>query len=270
MLGGTRARNERRLDRWDCPEGPPSPPTFSPSGRREQDVSERKESFMIQRIGNACAVLVLFGAIRPGALCLAKPPDLPGDIRQQCPLGREGQQAEGFAARPQDLEPQVVNPSTPRLPVQRTREENLTSPLRMSAPRPRQESARPALSIRELEARHLFDIAELCVSLGDLAKARTCYEEAHVICPTSACGRLAIDRLRELDRARFGAGGDTAEEQEAPPVRSSYRETTEDSRRGASQPRMRDANQPSEEDVRRQEMLRETEPLGTAPLRPSS
>jgi Flp pilus assembly protein TadD len=57
-----------------------------------------------------------------------------------------------------------------------------------------------ALTPRQQEARALFDIAERCQKNGDRDMARTCYEEAHLLAPQTDFGRLAIQRLSELDK----------------------------------------------------------------------
>ena len=56
---------------------------------------------MFPRIGFAC---LLFGALSPSSICLAKPADLPGDLVQRCPEARDGQQIEGFSQRPDAVE----------------------------------------------------------------------------------------------------------------------------------------------------------------------
>ena len=64
----------------------------------------------------------------------------------------------------------------------------------------------------EEQVRTLYETGERCRNTGDLAMARTCYEEVHLLSPTSCYGQLAIQRLSELDMTREGA-----EEQEEPP-----------------------------------------------------
>jgi hypothetical protein len=197
-------------------------------------------------------VLAVAAAMTPGAICLAKPPDLPADITQHCPTGREGEHAQGFSARPQR--------QADRQQVQRGREHIVARPAW-----PQEEQA--PLTPREIQARHLFDIAEHCRRLGDVAKARTCYEETHLLCPDSAWGRSAIDRLRALDRARMPL--DAGEEQEAPPERIRQRDVNPP-RRDSTLPTRRERSQRpvSDDDARRREMLRTTQPLGTPPEYP--
>lgn len=61
------------------------------------------------------------------------------------------------------------------------------------------------------QARRMFEMAERCRRDGKREQARTCYEEAHLLSPTSRHGRLAIQRLVELE-----AIDDASEEQEEP------------------------------------------------------
>lgn len=214
---------------------------------------------MIQRIGiNA----LLASAISLNVPCLAALPELPGDHLHPCPDGRDRQQLDGFTPRPDE-------PGTmPHRPADAIDHGKRTLPVPRVAVRP----PRPADSVvsptmRDRQAKLLFDLAEQCRALGDFVKARICYEEAHLLSPGSTCGRLAINRLRDLDRAR--RDGDTAEEQDIPPARQNFRVPTE--RRGgvSGEPvrRTRDAR-PASEDDRRQEMLRSTQPLDTLPQRP--
>lgn len=195
---------------------------------------------MIPWIGTVVAALLTLGALCSPSIAWAawaKPADLPANVQQQCPEGRDGQQAEGFRARPSDLAPQIFT---------------------------------PAPTSNDLQARRLFEIAERCRAAGDDDKARTCYEEVHLLSPGSPEGRLAIDRLWELDRARLRthADADTAEEQDAPPLRRLHREPTE-RRRHVAEPalRRRESIRPVDGDARHKAMLRSTEPLETLPER---
>ena len=131
----------------------------------------------------SAAVLAAVLGVGPAPRGLAKPPDLPVDHRHQCPEGRE---SVGPAAPAEE----VARPGSDFSPVSAA-----------DAP-------------RLMEARHLFEVAERCRRKGDVAKARTCYEEVHLMCPTSRYGRLAIDRLQELEQASI----DATEEQDAPPA----------------------------------------------------
>ncbi len=59
---------------------------------------------MCQWIGSLFAAALALGALCSPTISWSKPPDLPGDISQQCPEGRDGPQAAGFAERPAPLE----------------------------------------------------------------------------------------------------------------------------------------------------------------------
>ena len=75
--------------------------------------------------------------------------------------------------------------------------------------------------------------------------------------------------LMSLKVDRTPRSGEDAEEQDAPPTRTMYREPTE--RRGAiaqPAPRARERERRIDDDLRREEMLRSTEPLETQPQRP--
>jgi hypothetical protein len=139
------------------------------------------------RGGLAC--LLCFPAL---AAAEAKPPDLPLPQEFLCPELREGPgRGELFETE------RRANP-----------EADVDEPVRVE------------------QARAMFAIGERCRRLGDLDKARTCYEETHLLSPTSRYGRLAMQRLAEIDEGR----GTTEEEQgprpgkrrrralEAPPV----------------------------------------------------
>ncbi len=98
-------------------------------------------------------------------------------------------------------------------------------------------------------ARHVFQVGERCRSQGNLDMARTCYEEAHLLSPTSRPGRLAIQRLHELEQDRGGA-----EEQEEPPLPPRRTPTTEEpplQQRGPVKP-----------EQMYEEMRRNSQPLG--------
>ena len=69
-------------------------------------------------------------------------------------------------------------------------------------------------TLLEAQARAMFKIAERCLKNGDLDKARTCYEETHLLAPETRYGRRAIQRLTDIDSARSGHVSGAAEEQE--------------------------------------------------------
>ena len=103
----------------------------------------------------------------------------------------------------------------------------------------------------------IFERAERHRQLGQMPEARRAYEEVHLLAPTSRVGREAIQRMRDLDNP----GNDFTEEQEPPLSRSAYRP--------GEQPR-RDVNRVKPSRSEWQDMLRDTEPLGVAPVRSES
>jgi hypothetical protein len=214
---------------------------------------------MTQRIWAVCAALAF-----QAAPALAKPGDLPVDIMQQCPEGRE---TDGPLERPRpEFATQPAgdfSPSTPRatgaggdlLPATRgngwidrdlapRRAHQVRDSIRRVRRAPLDFDATPD----DLQAQHLLNLAEQCRREGDYARARICYEEAHLLNPTSRCGRLAIDRLHGLDRERFGdLLGDAEEAEDVAPLPS----------RRAPEERLREMEG-------FEEMLKSTVPLGDA------
>src|SRR3954469_15681098 len=119
------------------------------------DNHERRESFMSKSRWSAAVLATLLG-VGPASVSAAKPPDLPVDQNHQCPEGRE---------------PIAPAPFTPE-ELGRLLHEVAEAPVEAAAP-------------RLAEVRHLFEIAERCRLKGDLAKARTCYQEVHLMSPTT-------------------------------------------------------------------------------------
>ncbi|MCI0685420.1 MAG: hypothetical protein L0Y71_25245 [Gemmataceae bacterium] len=242
---------------------------------------------MIQWIGAAVAALLTLGALCSPTIAWAKPADLPAEVQQQCPDGRDGQHAEGFGPRPTEPPPSPsgrgVTPAALRIRAE----------------------AVPALTPVDLQARELFELGEHSRAAGDPIKARVCYEEAHLLSPTSPHGRLAIDRLWELDRARL-KNAEQADAQSprqlrgepTQPRRETSRSMDDDGPLGyldlvvrwvlweqAAPPRplrceptgrpcgrnveptlrQRETTPTADDDARLQQMLRSTEPLGTQP-----
>ena len=159
----------------------------------------------------SAAVLAALLGIGPASVSLAKPPDLPIDQNHQCPDGRE---------------PVAPVPFTPE-ELSRLVEEVVEAPVEAAAP-------------RLAEVRQLFEVAERCRLKGEFVEARTYYQEVHLMSPTSRYGRLAMDRLREVEQAEMA---DTAEEQDAPPLK----------------PVSKPAPSPQE---RSRELLKRSQPLG--------
>jgi hypothetical protein len=129
----------------------------------------------------ACGLVALL-CFTSGAVCVAKPPDLPVEQGIACPEGVDGP-APGDLFGPQR---------------------------RSAAPVPVDSD----VTDRTDEARQVFQKGERWRSMGALVKARTCFEEAHLLSPTSRFGRRAMQRLIELEQL-----DEPGEEQEEPQPR---------------------------------------------------
>jgi hypothetical protein len=153
-----------------------------------------------------------------GSRSLAKPPDLPVDLA----VDLEEKEAPGgltlgfdlFTGKlslnltlPKDLGLPWM-PGT-KLPTP-SGKPGAALPVRATTP----DATREPVTLKQLQARVLFEIAERCLRRGDLDKARTCYEEVHLLAPETAAGWQAIQRLADIDNARASApaGGAAAHE----------------------------------------------------------
>jgi hypothetical protein len=131
----------------------------------------------------------------------------------------------------------------------------------------------------DAEAARLLALGERCRQIGDYAQAAVCFEEAHLVSPTSIAGRLAIDRLREMEVERFGGPRGAAEEAELPAFATPQRPVIEPRegstpRQPASQPGTSPERKPQLPPVptpnernelqKLKEMLDSTVPLGGA------
>jgi hypothetical protein len=63
-----------------------------------------------------------------------------------------------------------------------------------------------------LTARRIFQIAERCLNKGDLDMASSCFQEVHLLAPTSRYGQRAIERLSQIESRKAQTGD--AEEQD--------------------------------------------------------
>ncbi len=134
---------------------------------------------MAKTIFCTCAALALLGSLGVASRVSAKPPDLPVELSVN--LDDDGTVAES----PKDERPKGgfilgLDFFTAKFS------------LRMVLPG-------KTLTPKQQEARALFDIGEECRRKGDPNMARTCYEEAHILAPLTDFGRLAIQRLSEMD-----------------------------------------------------------------------
>lgn len=237
------------------------------------------------------ALAAVFGLCAPGAVSLAKPPDLPINLEVECPDAQESppqgsihldldilggkislqiQTNEPSVAESvpclHTLAPIVIDALWRRLLAQaqgnqgETRPAQAREPARKLPGRQVPEFRNPAdyAEIQLSQARAMFLIAERCRKKGDLDKARTCYQEAHLLSPQSKYGRQAILRLEEIDAACLPADDNGAAEEQEPGAPQSR----ENSRQA---PRTVPPSRQDSEETRRREMLRSTVPLGLVP-----
>jgi hypothetical protein len=66
---------------------------------------------------------------------------------------------------------------------------------------------------RMLTARRIFHVGERCLRKGDLDMAANCYQEVHLLTPTSRYGQIAMERLSEIESRKTDAAN--SEEQES-------------------------------------------------------
>jgi hypothetical protein len=60
-------------------------------------------------------------------------------------------------------------------------------------------AAELAARAKNQEAQRMFEIAERCRRTGEYGKARACYQQVHLLTPTTLHGRVAIVRLIEVE-----------------------------------------------------------------------
>jgi hypothetical protein len=156
---------------------------------------------------SACVALVVLGLSLESA-GYAKPPDLPVD------LGIEFDQADnprsitlGYDFLSGNLLLSFSMPWRLVLPWQVEPTDQAPSESKGDG------SAKPQAARRQ-QARALFATAERCLKNGDLDKARTYYEETHLLAPETRVGRRAIERLSEIDNMGTLPVSGAGEEQE--------------------------------------------------------
>ncbi len=169
-----------------------------------------------------CLALLLLGSAVSGSQSCAKPPDLPVDLgvdfdeaenKQSFTVGYDpftGKWSLSVSmpwALLQSWLPESLGFAVPAAPEANSRTNGACPP--REAPVATVQEVPPQLC----QARTMFAIAERCLKNGDLDKARTCYEEAHLLAPQTRLGRQAIQRLADIDSARTATQQD-AEEQE--------------------------------------------------------
>lgn len=172
----------------------------------------------------ANGLLAVVLGVSSGPSAWAKPSDLPADNKIECTecgeethrgsitigldlfTGRVNVDVKINATVPPP--PMAIDSVTPMLVEQLLREVS-----GYLASGPTGSTDKPAVAQdRKRQAQHLFQIAERCYRTGDFEKARTCYQQVHLLTPTSQLGRSAIDRLSQVEeRLR-----DATEEQDLP------------------------------------------------------
>jgi hypothetical protein len=190
---------------------------------------------MSKYLWSACTALVFLGSGLGGTVSLAKPPDLPVDMRvdfgnEEPPnsitlgvdlfsgklslnislpwaLGHAGKSAPAGEPGSTISDSNDVKQATwvPDLGITlpspnyiKHQPEQIPS---QSAPTGDSPDAQ-----KRMQARTMFKIAERCLHNGDLDMARTCYEETHLLAPETRLGRKAIQRLADIDRVRTEVG----------------------------------------------------------------
>jgi hypothetical protein len=156
---------------------------------------------------SACVALVVLGFSFESA-GYAKPPDLPVD------LGVEFDQADnprsitlGYDFLSGNLLFSFSMPWKFVLPWQ-------AAPTAQPQTESKGDDIATPQAVRRQQARALFATAERCLKNGDVDKARTCYEETHLLAPETRVGRRAIERLSEIDNTRTIPVTGAGEEQE--------------------------------------------------------
>jgi hypothetical protein len=177
---------------------------------------------MSKRLWSACAIVLMLGSGWGGGTSLAQPPGPPVDAAADVDdLETSGGITLSFDIFSCKLS---LSFSLPWNLLQSRLPEGVAAPTRAeptgrpNAQRPPRaaftDDGRDRNALQEAQARAMFAIAERCLRNGDIDKARTCYEETHLLAPESRCGREAIQRLAGIDSARTVVIGGGAEEQE--------------------------------------------------------
>ncbi len=171
---------------------------------------KRKESLMCKIARSACVALLVLGLGSLQSPSLAKPPDLPVDLGVDFELDASPRTISlGYDLLSGQLLMSFSLPWSFTLPWQATPSDQPQAAVGNA------DVAAPQ-ALRRQQARTLFATAERCFKNGDLDKARTCYEEAHLLAPETRVGRRAIQRLSEIDNMKTTPVAGAAEEQEPP------------------------------------------------------
>jgi hypothetical protein len=162
---------------------------------------ERRESFMMKNVFAASAALAGILSLTPGVW--AKPSDLPVDNQMQWLLGQESTVPVQCA----DTTETTIDTVVPAVTAayletwwQWVTEDygGQVTAILSKTPYVRWLYLDPAV-VQEVQGNLLFQLAEGCRLKGDYARARTFYQQVHMLTPTSRQGQLAIDRLVEIE-----------------------------------------------------------------------
>jgi hypothetical protein len=183
---------------------------------------ERRESFMSKWLWSACATAFILGSGWGESSILAQPPGPPVDaVADFDDVETSGGITLSFDIFTGKLSLSFSLPwnflhsrlpegvSTPNAPEPTGRPKATYSPRAALL-----ENGSDRVALQAAQARAMFEIAERCLKNGDLDKARTCYEETHLLAPETRYGRDAIQRLSAIDSARTSEVSGGAEEQE--------------------------------------------------------
>jgi hypothetical protein len=135
-----------------------------------------------------------------GNRSLCKPPDLPSDNRIECPECQESPALGGFGggARPEPA-PAIDGVYPAVMPIYiEVLLRNMGQAfglMRQPAPGARIDST----DVKTTESQRLFEIAEVYRRTGHLASARFFFQRVHLVEPTGRLGRLAMDRISEIE-----------------------------------------------------------------------
>ena len=147
----------------------------------------------------------------------AKPADLPEDDKIHCPQGQEKGEhggvtidldllSGGLAVEPPRID--AVSPTIVQAWV-----EQWIQMLGEACLQQGRDGVRSTSDSKEAQARQEFEAAERDRRSGHFADARNRFQRVHLLAPTSRLGRLAIDRLTEIEQ-RIRDAGEEAE----PPI----------------------------------------------------
>jgi len=203
---------------------------------------------MSKRIWGACLALTMGWVSASGPRSEAKPPDLPVTPDVECvdgrvPSGAVTEHGNATGAPSSEVAGSGVIADLSWLEALLAQGESAAT--EATPPQSASDSDREQQIDRYRQAQRIYGLGIEYQQTGNLMKARTCFQEAHLLSPETRYGRLAIERLDYLEKNLSTATGGVEEADEPPSGRQA---------------------RPSKEQ-RFQEMMRETAPLGTVPLK---